>query len=407
MEVMDMRTVAAVILFCSLVSVSVLHAQLAVRDYNFSTPGDLEGWTAIKYEPGTFSQAIASSGEGVLQIQMLSSGDAGTVDLQLFSNNSTATLPLGSTWDSIEFRARQLNDDSGAPGTPQTFNTTSTIMLIYNFDGATRNVGIFSAPYWSSTAPDADGWKVFSFDLAQYIADNGLNQGSIANIRLDPIGHTANYGKWLQIDYFRMLANVPRVTEPVYKEYSFETPSDTENWGANNVESNTFSQAFASGGEGVLQVRQSTNGFEDVQFYNNTDAQTIGSKRNWDTFEFRIRQLKDDGADAPGVPRSFVFTGTILYLPGYDGAARNLGQIGETEYWWRYPADTNGWTVFTFDFAQYIADNGISPNADITNIRLDPIGSLAKTAGDWAQVDYFKITATPQPPPAGTLFLLQ
>ena len=403
---MPMKTLYAVTVLFSLFMSSILQAQICVRDYNFSTPGDIENWSSIKFEPGTLGQAT-SNGVGVLQARMLSAGTAGDVDMQLFANPGSATLPISSAWEKVSFRVRQLNDNgAGAPGTPQNFDYASTIMLL-SHGGNTINAGGFNNAYWTNTTQDADGWIEFSFDLAQYLSDNSMTNAAITYVRLDVIGNPANYGNWVQIDYCRLLATVPRTTEPVFAEYTFETAGVTDGWSVNNPEAGTFAQAAASSGEGVLQVRQQTNGTEDVQLYANPGTLSIGSKRSWDTFEFRIRQLKDDGTGQPGAPRSFHSGGTILLITGYNGGAINFSAIGNSPYWWRQPADTNGWSVFTFDFAQYLSDNGLSENADFTQIRLDPSGSSTLTVGDWSQIDYFRLTATPQPPPSETIFMLQ
>ncbi len=400
-----MKVVYAFLMLSFLLSVPTLPAQIAVRDYNFSTPGDAEGWTAIKYEAGALGQAVASSGEGALQVRMLSSGSPGDVDMQLFANPGTAALPIGSTWESVKFRVRQLHDDgTGAPGTPQIFNLAGTIML-FTLGGSGRNVGGFNAPHWSATTQDADGWIEYSFDLAQYIANNSLTHTNITSVRLDVIGDQVNYGKWAQVDYFRLLATVPRSTEPAFVEYSFESAGVAEGWTAVNPETGSFGQVSASSGEGVLQVRQMTNGTEDVQLYANPGTLSISADRNWDSFEFRLRQLKDSGSGSPGTPRSFHAPGTILLISGYAGSARNFGAVGGSGYWWKHPADSDGWTVFTFDLAQYLSDNGLSSNAAFTQVRLDPSGS-AQTVGDWIQIDYFRINATPQPPPTGTILLV-
>jgi hypothetical protein len=193
------------------------HASVIVRNFDFEGTGtvaDRDGWSFVRPEAGTPGQANASTGEGVLQAQSRLSG----ADKMQFVVKNLAVAPApaaGQTWDTIEFRLRQLEDNgSGAPGTPlATVDTTSTLLYLNDYGVAANNLSfgsLDSSAYYSSTTADANGWVTYTVDLGQYLTNNAMTlDGNMPRIRIDPLAK-ATTGRWGEVDY----VTVTSIPEP-------------------------------------------------------------------------------------------------------------------------------------------------------------------------------------------------
>lgn len=189
---------------------AILSAQFAagvtvVNEDTFTTT--TEGWTQ-NGDFTTFKQATASTGEGVLQVRNGTAGSAN--DPKLFVNPGTLSLPTGQSWDAIEFRMRQLVDDGGSPGAPQSFVVSGTLLSatvvgegFQSFQGIGSG-NAATAPFWSQVA-EADGWYTFTFDLGGYMDANSIDKttAQISDSRFDPIGNASGLGKWVEVDYLQ------------------------------------------------------------------------------------------------------------------------------------------------------------------------------------------------------------
>ncbi|HAV13868.1 MAG TPA: hypothetical protein DCX06_10325 [Opitutae bacterium] len=166
-----------------------------VLEYTFDTTTD--GVTQ-NGQFQTFGQATASTSEGVLQGRLNSSSP---FDAQISLNPGTLTLGGGETWDTIEFRIRQLADNTGTPGAPQAIDYASTLLSVTLSVGGFQNLGLFNTTYYTEVT-QADGWSLFTVDLATYLVDNSFAANAeITSSRFDPIGSPAQAGNWVEVDY--------------------------------------------------------------------------------------------------------------------------------------------------------------------------------------------------------------
>ena len=114
-------------------------AQTVVLEYDFETPGNTEGWSALN--PGShpianFGQRTAVGGsEGVLY------GEISTNDPQLdLRQSGVLSLPEGYSWGKAEFRVRQLEPDGQGGFTPRAFSSSGTHFSVLNAANAFTNL---------------------------------------------------------------------------------------------------------------------------------------------------------------------------------------------------------------------------------------------------------------------------
>lgn len=164
----------------------------AIADYNFTTDGDTEGWTA------TSTSSLTTSG-GFL------TGTATGNDPQLLNNPVSHTVGVGGTWDTLVFRVREVDSASGLyigeAGAPA-FNTVG---LVVQVNGLIANSGF-------SYVASGDNFYTVTTDIS------GLAATSITNVRVDPIGGALSNsgsetnGNSFEVDFIQINGTV--VPEP-------------------------------------------------------------------------------------------------------------------------------------------------------------------------------------------------
>ena len=181
-------------------------ASIVVRDWQFNTPGDTEGWTGQSWTVNNLKIATAQGGtESVLTCDNLQNQG----DTKIYWPSDTTSLPGGATsWDKLTYRIRQIDTDGT---TPQAFDDGGTIALLS--PGPFGNVApIPTATDAGATPPvtvtsQADEWLLIEWDISAYTAD--FNGG----IRVDPVTGvddgdpgTNIYLKNFEIDYVTLTA---------------------------------------------------------------------------------------------------------------------------------------------------------------------------------------------------------
>ncbi|MCB1133907.1 MAG: hypothetical protein KDN05_22500, partial [Verrucomicrobiae bacterium] len=158
--------------------------------FEFNTNGDTEGFAA---PPSLNVTGLATSG-GYL------TGTASSNDPQLKINGTNFTVGAGETWDYIEFRVRETQNEAPS-GTVNVFNATGLVVVV--------NATAPPAVTWSSrfTAVDSgDGFFTVTLDISSLVAV------AISDLRVDPIGGAASNsnsetnGNTFEVDYIRLHA---------------------------------------------------------------------------------------------------------------------------------------------------------------------------------------------------------
>jgi len=375
-------------------------AQAASFNHEFNTPSDVEGWTANNITGlTTQTTTVGAGGEGVLTAASVGN------DVQL--NSGVFALGAGETWQSIEFRFRQLGTD----GQPASFRPVGALILL-QIAGGSANMGALANPldttatgggamtgdtFGFTIADDGaavDGWRIATITFANAPI---TASSDITNIRFDPVGNSTQWN--FEVDYVRGIALPipPEVLPPeVAFNYEFNTPGDAEGWVATNqVDGLGQATAVGAGGEGVLTSTDVTGGDPHLAAPANL---TLGAGEIFDKIEFRFRLL-DGNPGAGGAPRAFVNSGTILLINAGGYANSNVfenksfaGPNGDT-YDLTIAADGAGeWQLLTLSFANAPA----AAASTISSIRLDLLG------GDQSknfEVDYIRVSALALPVP--------
>ncbi len=177
-------------------------AGMVVRDWQFNTPGDNEGWTASSWTVKNLHVAAAVSGsETVLTCENLQN----QADPKLYWPSDDIALPAGATsWESLTYRIRQIGTDGV---TPVPFDIAGTI-AVYAAGGLPNIAPIATATNAEATPPvtveaQAGEWLLITWDLTAY--DGTINGGT----RTDPVGGTVADGEILgnfEIDYVTLTA---------------------------------------------------------------------------------------------------------------------------------------------------------------------------------------------------------
>jgi hypothetical protein len=168
-----------------------------VAAYEFNTDTDQEGWVA---PPSLNTSGLTATG-GFL------SGVASSNDPQLVNNTASITIGSGQTWDRIEFRVRE-NQNEVPVGPLTTFNPTGLIININNAGGTTPpSVGLLVSSPASFTAVDSgDNFYTVTIGIS------GFTGSTISSLRLDPIGGAASNsnsetnGNAFEVDFIRVHA---------------------------------------------------------------------------------------------------------------------------------------------------------------------------------------------------------
>jgi len=175
--------------------------------------------------------------------------------------------------------------------------------------------------------------------------------------------------------------------------FEFETPGVDEDWqhnGATNGGSSDITGptavTVAGTGEGVLTGQQLPGNGDLRVLYNPDLTLDTGAFSSWNSIEIRFRQL--DGL--AGSPQTLTGATSGMHL-GINTAAIFVDGSAFTE---EVPSDPEFWYTATLDIT------GLG-TADITQIRIDPIGSLTQNY----ELDYVRVTAIAVPEP-GTFALI-
>ncbi|MFW6155631.1 MAG: right-handed parallel beta-helix repeat-containing protein, partial [Planctomycetota bacterium] len=181
-------------------------AEIIVRDWQFNTPGDTEGWTAQSWTVNALHVAAAVQGsETVLTCDRLQN----QADPKLYWPNEAIALPPdAASWQDLIIRIRQIGPDGA---TPVPFDNSGTGVI---------NAGAFPTLWPIPTAsdpegappvvvvPQADEWLLIMWDLTGY-------SGTInPQVRMDPIQGTYGDGPGdvlgnFEIDYVTLTAGTP------------------------------------------------------------------------------------------------------------------------------------------------------------------------------------------------------
>jgi len=183
---------------------SATDATIIVRDWQFNTPGDNEGWTAGSFQVNNLHVGAAVQGsETVLTSDNLQN----QADPKLFWPADAITLPVQSTaWEELTIRLRQIGDDGV---TPVAFDASGTIATISA--GAWPTIAPFpTSTNLGATVPvtveaQADQWLLVTFDMSAF--SGTVTGGS----RMDPVaGNFVGDGVVLgnfEIDYVTLTSN--------------------------------------------------------------------------------------------------------------------------------------------------------------------------------------------------------
>lgn len=161
-----------------------------VASYEFNTNGDTEGFTA----PISLNVTGLAASGGFL------TGTASSNDPQLKIDGINHTVGTGETWDYVEFRVRETQNEAPA-GTVNVFNPTGLVVVV--------NATAAPAVTWSSgfTAVDSgSGFFTVTVDISS------LGSVAIKDLRVDPIGGAASNsnsetnGNTFEVDYIRLHA---------------------------------------------------------------------------------------------------------------------------------------------------------------------------------------------------------
>jgi len=200
---------------CALLLCDVAAGQIMiVRDWQFNTPEDTEGWTSsvpFSSDGVVIADAVGGSGESVLTSLPLRN-----TDMKVFFPSQAIELPANAIgWGELEFRIRQIGTDGV---TPVPFVADSGTFAM----GGSSIGGITPWPVlrWDTGGGDvtvsqvtqSDEWNIFTFDLSTYTT--GTIKGGE---RIDPITGTdlgdSTFGGNFEIDYVTITA-ISAVPEP-------------------------------------------------------------------------------------------------------------------------------------------------------------------------------------------------
>jgi hypothetical protein len=353
----------------ALLSVMVFLSGMAVQagvNWEFNLPGDTEGWSG---DSGSDLHNSLTNGVVVTNAVsgsevVLTTPDVTGIDPQLV--NTETNSAAGEYWSSIEIKVRQLD---GNGGSPVVWSSLGCALVI---NDAIQSIGIGGSS-WDTVAASNE-WIVTTLDLP-FVGTN-----DITSLRVDPVGNAAN--KNFEVDYIRLTTSPTPPPLPVHG-WEFNSPGDTEEWVGGSDPNNSLSNGVVvtnavSGSEVVLTAPDVT-GIDPQLILGGVDP-SYGNY--WTTIEIRARQLDGNG----GSPIPWVSGGCAFVVNG----ALKSNAVGGSD--WNTVTEAGEWIVTAFDMS-YL---GIT---DITNLRIDPMGS------DFSQnfeVDYIRLDtrSTPPLPPA-------
>lgn len=208
-------------------------AKKLAQAWEFNAPGDAEGWHGLNMSGVTAALDIDGT-EGVMTCSDILSTDPQS------KYTNTVSIGNGVAWDSIAFRARQLNGNPGTPGVASTnWLGTGTLASIQG-----KNLGILTnTASVVITTNASDDWVVGVIDISS-VGATDMN-----NLRLDFVGGSAALN--IEVDYIRVYKQERLTGYEYWAEQSGLTlanddPSDDpDDDGANNL------YEFAFGGDPI------------------------------------------------------------------------------------------------------------------------------------------------------------
>ena len=312
-------------------------------DWEFNTPGDLEGWVG-----NVVGVMVAGAVGGSESVLTCSSADVG--DPQTWNNFEPANIEPGHYWSAVELRIRHVNG-----GVPAVWDPAGTLFRVNNVSLSTTVGG----DDWKTTA-DANGWIVTRFDMSY------LGQANIFIMRIDPF--SVAEGRNFEIDYVRFETRstppLPPAPAELIHGWEFNTLGDTEDVTARSdgrIVGLTAANAI-TGSEGVLTSADIAH-IDPMVFYNDefsNPALAITPPGPWTSVELRIRTIGGNPSTTGVTSIPFVASGTLLQINPWTGATVLDPAVVTPE--------ADNWLVVTYDLSYLGMDN-------LDGFRLDPVGN--------------------------------
>lgn len=166
--------------------------------WEFNTDANTEGWTT---PPSLNITGLTTTG-GVLR------GTASNNDPQLKLDSINITVGAGETWDRIEFRVRETQNE--APGGTVSFNATGLVAVVN-----VSSPPLITLATGFTGVSSGNGFFTITLDISSF--------GSVAikDLRLDPIGgaisnsNSETNGNTFEVDYIRAYT-VPEPTAALF-----------------------------------------------------------------------------------------------------------------------------------------------------------------------------------------------
>ncbi|RKX41723.1 MAG: hypothetical protein DRP64_10990 [Verrucomicrobia bacterium] len=329
-------------------------------DWQFNTLGDTEGWTqatlALVSGAGDIAAFTVTNAFLGTEIVLASQGINGN-DPQLIYTNRLS--PDGEYWSTAEIRVRQLD----LAGTPLAWDSAGCAAVLDNNLGGT---GWTVLPAIGGVSWDvqnqSDDWIVATISISSY--ETNLING----IRFDPVGQDAGTNKNFEVDYIKLTTTgaPPPLSRTLAASWEFNATGDTEGF-TNNVLRNeilgvTVTNAI-NGSEMVLTSEDvednALDNFDPQIRWSGSVSPGNGAWDEWDTLEFRIRQLSGNPGEAGTTSTSFALGGTLTLFNSF-----NMGGIQNGAYC-TVSNESDGWITVVYDISSEGSDA-------FTGLRIDP-----------------------------------
>lgn len=185
-----------------LLLLAVATSQAAVvREWNFDTAGDVEGWGQVGENPAYRPvQATGTDGtSGIMRMAGPLGEDADPRHTIMLDKSLNDLGPQFVEWDKVVFRVRQIAPDGA---TPVPWSNEGTTALVY--PGGPKMVVKTFGPGGLATAvshvEQEGGWLLCSWDIS------AMQRRTIQYIRIDFIGGPVNTGKNFEVDFVQLHA---------------------------------------------------------------------------------------------------------------------------------------------------------------------------------------------------------
>ncbi len=199
---MNKKTLA--LMACGALVASIGQASL-VKEWNFNTAGDVEGWTLTGSAHANYAPMQATSIDNTTGIMKMTGPLVTGAGLQDPQYNYAPDMTLASFgaqytgWDKIVFRVRHIAV-GGAASAAWSIGGTTAIINATLPNTATGTYGPGGAATAITYVEQADNWLLCTWNISDELAAN------ITNIRLDFLGNAVNIGKNMEVDYIQLYA---------------------------------------------------------------------------------------------------------------------------------------------------------------------------------------------------------